>query len=124
MQRALRGTTKARRKRLGECLCARHKVLTLTTLALALLALAAMPAAGSQTQLYAWSDGVSTSKSELAQQAEQVRSDCTKKPVAIKKMSLTKALSRVRAKLKKNESPMALRAFSKSADARKVGAAG
>lgn len=75
-------------------------------------------------QLYAWSDGISTSNDDLVRQAKEVQSQCTKKPVAIKKMSLTKALSRVRAKLKKNESPMALRAFSKSADARKVGAAG
>ncbi len=83
-----------------------------------------MPAAASQTRLYAWSDGVSTSKDDLLHQAEQVQSQCTKKPVAIQKMSLTKALSRIQAKLKKNESPIALRAFSKSADARKVGAAG
>ena len=124
MKRVLRGTAKARRKHLGGCLCARHKALTLATLSLALLALAAMPAGGAQTQLYAWSDGISTSKDDLADQAEQVRSGCTKKPIAVGKMSLTKALSHIQAKLKKNASPQALKAFSKSADARKVGAAG
>ncbi|HEY5159684.1 MAG TPA: hypothetical protein VII83_01305 [Gaiellaceae bacterium] len=101
----------------------RHKVLTLVVLVLALLTLAAVPA-GSEPRLYAWSDGVSTSKDDLANQAEQVRSNCVKKPVAIKKMSLTKALAQIKTSLKKKESPLALKAFTKSADARTVGKAG
>jgi hypothetical protein len=86
----------------------------------AVLALAAVVPASASAQmvLRSFSDGASTSTSELAELAGQFRSGCTKKAVAVKSMSLATALAHIQTQLRRNAGAKALSGFSRSADAR------
>lgn len=83
-----------------------------------LAALAIAPSAGAQLVVRSFNDGHSTSKSELAELASQLRSQCAGKASSIKSMTLARALARIQQQLDRNASAAALRDFARSNDAR------
>ncbi len=88
------------------------------------LAMAIPGGASGQLVLRSFSDGATMSKSDLSDLASQLRSGCTRKPVAVKARTLTAALADLTRQLNGSSSAKARKAFAASAAARSVVNAG
>ena len=82
------------------------------------LAVVIPASASAQLVLRSFTDGASTSKSELTDLATELRSGCTRKVLAVKSMSLTTALAHIQSQLNRSSSAKARSAFARSKDAK------
>src|SRR5581483_5762918 len=83
--------------------------------------LAAPTAVGAPLVLRSISDGSQMSKSDLSDLASQLRSNCARKPVVIRSLSLRAALADVQVQLVRNSTANARKKFAASGDARTAG---
>ena len=74
--------------------------------------------ASANTSLFAISDGVTMSRTQLAAWTAQVRRNCPRKATPVKSMRLDAALAHVASQLRRNASAKALLGFARSKDAR------
>ena len=86
----------------------------------AVVSLLASASASASTTLFALSDGVTMSTSQLAAWTAQVRENCPRKATPVKGMALDRALGDVARRLRRNASAQALRGFERSKDARRA----